>query len=81
MLVCVCERESEYVKEKKNPWATREAAVEGGLNHLHLSHPSIKPDTQQNYVLLFCSSWIKAVKEEEKHEVHEILESETNLPF
>lgn len=29
------------------------------------SSPSIKPDTQQNYVPRFCSSWIKAVKERE----------------
>lgn len=38
-----------------------------GPNHLHLSHPSVTPDTQQNYVLLFCSSWIKAVKGEKRN--------------
>lgn len=34
--------------------------------HLRVPHPSVTPDTQQNYVFLFCSSWIKAVEKNER---------------
>lgn len=51
---------------RRNPWATKKGgggAQRRRTDHLRQPRPSVKPDTQQNYVLLFCSSWIKAVKQ------------------
>ena len=69
--VCVGEREKrKCVGEKEKSLGYMERCSGGEvpmvLNHLHLSHSSVTPDTQQNYVLLFCSSWIKAVEREEE---------------